>query len=326
MGDYTIRELQEGDVESLLAAFAHTFGSHAARTRAEWEWAFAKNPAGRRAFVALHSGNVVGQFAAIPERVWLDGRERIFAQGVDSFVLPEHRAGLKRPGLFVEIARACFAAYGGRERDLVYYGLPVEQAWRIGKRFLGYEVVRTELALARTLEPGPSAVLPRGVERLTRLDEQAKWLWDRCASEWPASAIRDAAHLNWRLLDSPTRRCEVLGVRDAQGVLRGLVAWRRANFLLDGLGVIVEWFVPSSEPEVGELLLAGLLASATASGAPAVAGIVPPWSPWFAWFQERDFRAHPTDYRMAAVTFERRFDAAWLAANWWYQLSDTDLV
>jgi hypothetical protein len=96
--------------------------------------------------------------------------------------------------------------------------------------------------------------------------------------------------------------------------------------VLDDLAVLVEWFVPSGEPEVGELLLSGLLASASASGAPAVAGIVPPWSPWFAWFQERGFRAHPTDYRMAAVTFERRFDAAWLASNWWYQLSDTDLV
>ena len=84
--------------------------------------------------------------------------------------------------------------------------------------------------------------------------------------------------------------------------------------------------VPADEPEVGEALLAALLARAGASGAPAVAGLVPPWSPWFAWFQERGFLAHPTDYRTAAVTFERAFDAPWLARNWWYQLADTDLV
>ncbi|MBI5435095.1 MAG: GNAT family N-acetyltransferase [Planctomycetes bacterium] len=350
MGDYTIRELQDGDVESLLASVARTFGPRAARTREQWEWAFARNPAGRRSFVALHGSEVVGQFAAIPTRVWLDGRERVFAQGVDSFVLPEHRAGLKRPGLFVAIARACFEAHAartGRDGDPVYYGLPVEQAWRIGNRFLGYEVVRTELALARELAPtgelasggklatgdelalGHAAVLPRNVARIERFDEQAKWLWDRCAGEWPASAIRDAAHLNWRLFDSPAslgRRCEVLGARDEHGILRGFVAWRRASFVLDDLAVLVDWCVPFAEPDVGEALLAALVASAAASGAPALAGIVPPWSPWFAWFQERGFLVHPTDYRMAAVSFERRFDAAWLATNWWYQLSDTDLV
>jgi hypothetical protein len=332
MGDYTIRELEAGDVDSLLAAFARTFGPGAARTREQWEWAFARNPAGRRSFVALHGAQVVGQFAAIPERVWLDGRERVFAQGVDSFVLPEHRAGLKRPGLFVAIARACFDAHAartGRDGDPVYYGLPVEQAWRIGNRFLGYEVVRTELALARELSPGRPAVLPSGVARIERFDEQAKWLWDRCAGEWPASAIRDAAHLNWRLFDPPAslgRRCEVLGARDEHGILRGFVAWRRARFVLDDLAVLVDWCVPGAEPEVGEALLAALVASAAASGAPALAGIVPPWSPWFAWFQDRGFLVHPTDYRMAAVSFERRFDAAWLATNWWYQLSDTDLV
>lgn len=327
MDAYTIRALEPGDVESLLDAFARTFGPRAARTREQWEWAFARNPAGRRALVALHRGRVVGQFAALPERTWLDGRERVFAQAVDSFVLPEHRAGLKRPGLFVELARACFAAHGGRAGDPVYYGLPVEQAWRIGHRFLGYEVVRTELALARELAPARHSALPAGVEPITRFDEQAKWLWDRCATEWPASAIRDAAHLNWRLLDAPGRRCEVLGARDPRGVLRGFVAWRRASFVLDDLAVLVDWSVPVREPEVGEALLAALLAATSAGDPPrALVGIVPAWSPWFAWFQERGFLVHPTDYRMAAVTFDRRFDAAWLAANWWYQLSDTDLV
>lgn len=324
MGEYTIRELEAGDVDSLLRAFARTFG--VARTREEWTWAFERNPAGRRAFVALHHGEVVGQFAAAPARVWLDGRERIFAQGVDSFVVPEHRAGLKRPGLFVELARACFAAHGGRDRDVVYYGLPVEAAWRIGQRFLGYEVVRTELALARELSDVRCGALADAVTDVERFDEQAKWLWDRCAPEWPASAIRDAAFLNWRLLDAPAKRCEVLGVRDERGILRGFAAWRRADFVLPGIAVLVDWCVPSAEREVGERLLDGLLRRASASGAPVLAGIVPSWSPWFAWFQEQGFLVHPTDYRMAAVAFERRFDAPWLAQHWWYQLADTDLV
>ena len=55
--------------------------------------------------------------------------------GRPSMVHPDHRRGLKRPGLFVETALPFFEAYGGKDRDWVHYGWPVENAWRIGKTF-----------------------------------------------------------------------------------------------------------------------------------------------------------------------------------------------
>jgi len=328
MSDYELREYRDGDLRSLLDCFNRVFREdnpeHVDRTRAEWEYLFARNPAGRRIFVAVHDGQVVAQYAALPITVWMAGKEREFAQIVDSMVHPEHRRGLKRPGLFVQTALPFFEAYGGKDRDWVHYGWPVENAWRIGKRFLKYEVVRTQTVLAR--EPDTAAERPAEVERLARFDEQARWLYDRCAGDWGASAIRDERFLNWRFVENPFHDYVLFGVRDAEGVLRGYAVYRFCDWKLPRMGVIVDWLVPPGEPEVGELLRRAIDHRATADGAGTVALFLPEWSPWFERFQDWGFFVWPTDYYMVGRNFHPRFDMRWLRENWWYQLADSDLV
>jgi hypothetical protein len=331
MSGYEIRPLRPGDEQSLLACFHAAFPG-VERTLEEWRWACEQNPAGQRVFVALYEGRVVAQYAALPRRVWIAGGEHVFAEIVDSMAHPEHRAGLARPGLFVATARAFFAAYGGRERDLVHYGWPVPRALRIGQHYLRYEVVRTQCVLVKELGAGsPGSVPPpAGIARIERFDHQARWLWERCAGEFGASAVRDAAYLNWRYADHPRHAYHALGVRDAAAVLRGLAVWRRADWgrpePVPDLGLVAEWLVPPAEGDVGDALLAALEHEARAAGARALVVLLPEWSPWFARFQERGFLVHPTDYAMVARNFDPRFDVHWLAAHWWYQLGDGDLI
>lgn len=328
MADYEIRPYREGDAASLLESFNLVFAAGPGfepRTLVQWEWCFRRNPAGTRIFVAACGDQVVAQFAGFPLRVWMAGSERTFVHMQDSFVHPAHRGGLKRPGLHARTALAFFEHFGGSDKDLAHYGLPIESAWRIGSAELGYEMVRTQHVLARETAPGPSE-LPPGVERLARFDHQARWLYDRCAGAWGASAIRDAAFLNWRLCDHPSRDYECLGVRDAAGVLRGYAAYRRGRWVLPDMGLLADWLVPPDEPEVGELLLAALEACARRDGVAALAGILPEWSPWFERFQARGWLVHPSEYVMAVHHFVPRWDALWLRENWWYQLLDTDLA
>lgn len=328
MPDYELREYRAGDLPSLLDCFNQVFRAgdpaHKDRTPLEWKYLFEDNPAGRRVWLALCEGRVVAQYAALPARVWMAGAERTFAQIVDSMVHPEHRSGLKRPGLFVLTALPFFEAYGGRDKDWVHYGWPVESAWRIGKTFLKYEVVRTQTVLARG--PDPAARRPPEVELLARFDDQARWLYDRCAGDFGASTIRDAAYLNWRFVDNPFHRYQLFGARDAEGVLRGYAVYRLADWKLPRMGVIVDWLVPPGEPEVGELLRRAIDARAAEDGATTVALVLPEWSPWFERFQDWGFLVLPTDYYMVGRNFHPRFDMRWLRENWWYQLSDSDLV
>jgi len=339
MADFEIRELRPGDETSLLETFNLVFGADdpgfQVRTRAQWSWAFEQNPAGQRVFVALapaagpdRSQQVVAQYAALPTRIWSDGAEHRFAQIVDSFVHPDHRGGGR---LFVRTARAFFEAYGGPQRDLVHFGWPVERALKIGRRALGYEVVRTQLFLVRGLAPGATSA-PSGVECIDspeqlgeHFGQQLQWLFERCVGEFGASTLRDAAWFRWRFHDRPGNTYRTLGVRDAEGILRGLCVLGRGAGQLTGAGLLVDWLVPPAELEVADLLLAGVTAELASQAATEAVVLFPEWSPWFAHFQERGFLAHPSAYCAVARAFHPRFDSTWLRDQWWYQLSDTDL-
>lgn len=328
MADYQFREFRDADLPSLLDCFNRVFRDenpeHVDRTRSQWEYLFKRNPAGWRIYLALCGGQAVAQYAAVPIRMWVNAKERRFAQIVDSMVHPEHRRGLKRPGLFVQTALPFFEAYGGRDRDLVHYGWPVENAWRIGRTFLKYEVVRTQTVLAR--EPRGEDGMPAEVERLASFDHQAQWVFDRCCGDWGASAIRDESFLNWRFVENPFHSYEIFGVRDAEGLLRGYAVYRFCDWKLPRMGIIVDWLVPPGEPEVGELLRRAVDARAAENRATTVALFLPEWSPWFERFQSWGFMVWPTDYYMVGRNFHPRYDMRWLREAWWYQLADSDLV
>ena len=323
MPEYEIREYRDGDLPSLLETFDAVFGTpgsdRPARTVEEWEYVYQRNPAGWRIWVAACEGKVVAQYAARAYRAWMDGRERGFAEIVDSMVHPDHRAGLKSPGLFVQTALPFFDAYGGPEhpRDVVHYGWPVEKAYRIGDLFLHYNVYRSQTVLAREPGPGP-AERPAGVEVLDRFGPDAEALYRRLRDDWGTSTIRDEAFLNWRFVDNPFHRYRIFAVRDGAGGLAGYAVYRLGNWILQNMGLVVDWLVPWDEPEAAELLKEAVLAQARADGAESSALLIPDWSSWFERFQRWGWYVWPTDYLMVGRTFDPRYPLFWLRDHWWY--------
>jgi hypothetical protein len=185
-------------------------------------------------------------------------------------------------------------------------------------------VVRTQTVLAR--EPDTRASAPAEVERLGRFDAEVRALYERCARDWGASAIRDERWLNWRFVENPFHEYVLLGVRDGAGRLRGMAVYRFGDWKLPRMGIIVDWLVPPDEPEVGELLRRAIDARASAERAGSVALFLPEWSPWFERFQDWGFLVWPTDYYMVGRTHHPPLTMRWLRENWWYQLADSDLV
>ncbi|MBI1382295.1 MAG: GNAT family N-acetyltransferase [Planctomycetaceae bacterium] len=328
-GEYTIRPYEPGDEHGILEGFNLVFGAdnprHVERTLEEWRWAFDRHPRGRRIMVALHNDRIVGQYAGIAYRTNLMGEERDFVHMVDSFMVHEYRARYKRPGLFVHTVLRFFEEFCGFDKAPIGYGVPVEKHFRLGHQFLGYEIVRTHGLLVREPSPGPTEI-PEGVERLSRYDEQLRWLYDRCAGDWAVSAFRDAEALNWRFADHPRFEYVILGVRDDAGILRGTAVYRTADWILPRMGVLCEWLVPPGEPEVGEKLRLAVEALGRSEGTSALITLIPDWSPWFARFQESHWRVWPSHYFMGCRSWHPRLEQMWLKDHWWYQLSDVDLV
>ncbi|HVS18165.1 MAG TPA: GNAT family N-acetyltransferase [Planctomycetota bacterium] len=317
MAPCELRPVEPEDGAAVCEAFAAAFEGRR-RDAAAWRWAYLANPAGRRAWAAFAEGRVLAHFAAMPARALLRGRPASVALVVDSFARPEARGG-GGESVFARTARAFFDAHGGRD-DALYFGWPVEQAWRVGVRSLGYGAVRTQSALV--LPPSAASATGPEVEPLAAFDEQALWLFERCAPRFSCAVVRDADWLSWRYLTHPRGPARCLGVRDDAGVLRGLAVCARATLEGRDLELLLELLVPEDEPEVAR----ALVHAARRTCAEALVAWLPERSNWFARLQSWGARVHPTPWRMAARSFTPRVDAAWLALDDWFTLGDSDLV
>ncbi len=329
MPEYEFRPYRPGDEHGILETFNLVFAEgnpgFAPRTMVDWQWTYTRNPAGIRVWVATFGELIAAHYASQPNRVLVEGEERIFAQIIDSMVHPAHRRGLKRPGLFVETAQRMLAATCGPDKDLVTYGWPVPEAWRMGKTFLQYEMVRRQTSL--TFEPGAGATeLPAGIERVTRADERVGRLYARCANAWGASTIRDPAYVNWRFFDGVRHTYEVFAALEGDREWAGYAAYRKTDWPVPGAGMLLDWLVPEDEVVTGAALREAVLARCRAQGVSVLIAMFPEWSPWSLRFQERGFLARASPYLMSGRNNDPRHDMPWLRDHWWYQPIEIDLL
>jgi hypothetical protein len=308
-------EPRERDVPEAFPERSARAALFAPRGEAEWDWAFRRNPAGTRLFLARRGGRVVARYGALPVRTRMLGETRVFAHVLDA--LHGDDAAL------LATARAFLAAHGGPEGDLLHYGWPDGRDFAFGQRHLEHELLRTTALLVR--EPGPGPIEPAApASALARFGPAADVLYACCATHWHASALRDAAFLNWRFADHPWRRYRAFGVQ-TEGTLRGYAVYRPGPELHPRLALVMDWLVLPGDDEAAEALLGALLARARADGL-ALAGSFPEWSPWSLHFQERGFRHHPSEHRLVVRSAVPRFDMLWLRDNWWTTLADALLL
>ena len=301
--------------EGALQAAAALLGC--ARTAAERAW-LASHAGASRARVALvpEDGRVLGHYACVPRTTWIAAREAVFAEVLDAFAPRAEARGLQREGPYARLGRALAQAHS---EDLVHHGYFGRAEWRMANALLDFEVVRNQCLLVRSSADAGAPAL----EELVRFDHQAKWLWERCSGRFGAAAIRDEGYLNWRFVERPGVRYQRRGLRDANGILRGLYVYRSGAFAGRSGGWLVEWIVPPEEPEVGERLLGDALAAARADGQRELACALPEWSPWFEAFQRAGFRVVASEAVLAARCFARKYDEVWLRDHWWTTLADT---
>ncbi len=328
-----LRGYREGDEVEILATFNRVFAgvdpSFEPRDLASWRWRYLQNPGGWRMVLAVaEDGRVAGQYAGIGQRVWTPDGPRRFSQSVDSMVDPLQREGLSKQGLFVRIGRRFAEQYGGEGPglDSVMWGLPVRSAWRIGHRFLGYQLVRRVLALEAdptAIEPGRTAGVE--VSETRSVPEGIDELFERAVAGHEAAVVRDRSQLGWRFLECPEHRYEIAVAR-SPGRLRGLAVHRPGAF--DGLegGLVCDWLVGPDDGPARAALLGWLGERARARSAPRLQALLPDTAPDWLAFQRAGFRVRPTRYLLAARSYARGLPIERLRRGWYYTLGDTDLV
>ncbi|HED64976.1 MAG TPA: hypothetical protein ENJ09_05400 [Planctomycetes bacterium] len=302
--DVTFRAPTQSESESVRATVAP------GRSAAEHAWLY-RAPAGSVQLCGFEGDRLVAHAGLVTRTAIVQGREKRFGELVDLYGV--------RPGYEVLAARGLLEEHAGPKSHVVVTKT-VEGGGeeKLFGRLLGFEVLRTEVELVREVA-GDAPGEGEGAVRLERFDEQARWLFDRCAGEWLALTLRDDRFWNWRFVDRPGSPPILLGVRDAEGILRGV-----AVFAPDAMQVL-DFLCPPVENEVGRRLFAALEAEARARGGRELRMRLPERSPWFEVAQERGWRIRPTGRLQMARSFNRRLDDLALRESFYATWADEAL-
>jgi hypothetical protein len=332
----TIRPYRPGDEHAILQTFNLVFREvcgpdYVDRTLAQWRWAYLENPAGHRISLALaDDGTVASQYAGMPmlyDTPW--GAQR-FVHCVDSMTHPAHRQGLRAKSLFVETCMP-FWAHSRTIGDALFYGFPVDAAFRIGQRYLEYEMMTVVDYLIRERAAGPLPP-PAGIDvaKVDAVPPDVGGLYDDVRSDKVCLLRRDYRWLVWRWVDNPARTDYELWTARRSGRLAGLMVLKPGSGLAPDAATIADWLVPERDAEVRDALLAAAVRRQHDENKQRLLTVFPPWSREANAFAARGFAWTPSanwlQRRLIHNICSPAITPEFLAQNWWYTLGDSDLA
>lgn len=219
------------DRRQIEALYRRVFGPDAAdANRLRWDWQYRRNPNvpadGPLIWIAREGTTIIGQYATMPVRVSVDGRDIEGSWGMDVMVAPERQRQGLGDVLFRTWDRHTGASLGLGLSDSshrLFQKLnwpevgPVpclvkplsrralrRPSWPVAvNRFVGYITLPWIRMVART-KP-----LQGEVRTIRHFDEGFTRLWERVASRFRFAVRRDAAYLNWKYIQAPHVRYTV---------------------------------------------------------------------------------------------------------------------
>lgn len=330
-GPVSLRPYQPGDEPGLLAGHNQIF--QPLRSLAHWNWKFRDNPTGQiHTMLAVHEqAGIVGAYVTIPTRFRADGREVLGGQCVDLWVHPEHRRAGARPGLFVNMALAHYQQWGGSQphQNAFHYGWPIA-TWRIGQRYLKYEIVRDFDFLFRSMPAGgfPLRAAPSelSVVRVNRFSADVDALWHSLQDQSRLQIVRDSRFLNWRFADAHDAHYDLWECRDrSTGKLRGITVTTQRDFLFPRMVFLADWLAPADDYDATAAMLSVAEQRANELSATALATHFNHLDPRFLHFQHKGFMLYGTSYFQVVIPFTLD-DTLWFKDHWYCTPGDSDLV
>ncbi|MFN3241272.1 MAG: hypothetical protein ACE37K_07125 [Planctomycetota bacterium] len=332
----TIRPYRPGDESAILKTFNLVFREvcgpdYVDRTLQQWRWAYEHNPAGQRISIAVaDDGTVASQYAGMPMRYDTPWGEQLFVHCVDSMTHPDWRQGLKAKSLFVETCMP-FWAHSREIGDALFYGFPVDAAYRIGKRYLEYEMMRVIDFVIRERDAGPLEA-PAGlvVEKVDVVPADVEALYAQVRADKQCLLRRDARYLDWRYVQNPAAADYELWAVRRGGALCGLMVLKPGSGLAPDACTIADWLVPEADADAADALLARAVARQHDEGRQRLMAVFPPWSHEHAHLLARGFVETPSSTwlqrRLIHNICKAEITPEFLAERWWYTLGDSDLA
>jgi len=289
---WTTYRYEEGDESALLKLLALEYDGSDITELRFFRWQYEQNPAGRALIWVARdqeSGEMVGQLWVLPMRVQVHDQICMGSVIVNGVVHPRYR----RQGIVSSLGKSVYADCPRRGIDFIY-SMPSPASYHVDTIvFKNRELGRLPL-LIRPLDWGALVAhrfgqtwlehLARAGQRVLtgisevsglardrtghslRIDEVARFdsdfdaFWARVGQKYPVALVRDAAWLNWRYKDIPTRDYRALAVYDGQSLV-GYAVTRSSTFEGVRTGLIVDLLVEPTQQ--GKQAAQALVAEAT---------------------------------------------------------------
>jgi len=319
-------------------------------------WQYQDNPAGL-ALSALAAdraaGELIGQFGALPVRMWVDGEERLAALALNVATDPAARGR----GVFTALGRAADGLMAQAGAGLAW-ALPNENSFPGFIRHLGYSHAGDVPLLARPVNvrrlirrrvplpgldrvasvlarpfvaPLPSTARPVdgvAVRAVERFDEAFNTLWERVRGRQRVMVVRDARYLDWRFRRIPLREYHSL-LATVDGEPAGYIVLRIAEIAEMEAGLVADFVVapaPAGE-RAGRALLLEALAWFAGHDLDLLASLMLPHAPEYRLLRRAGFFALPKAllpqrFRVVARDGEAFRDLR----NWFLTMGDYDVV
>jgi GNAT superfamily N-acetyltransferase len=223
------------DRRAVDAQYRRVFGIDAAEaSRLRWEWQYRRNPNNPRQepeiWIAREGPAIIGQYATMPVKLSLQGREVQGSWGMDVMVAPERqRQGLGEvlfrtwdrnvgASLGLGLSESSYRLFQKlRWPDVGPVPCFVKPLTRRALRRPEWPPVLNRLVSALTLPfvriVSRNRPLRAEVRLLQRFDESFTRLWNTIAPKLDLAVRRDAAYLNWKFANAPHVRYSIAALR-----------------------------------------------------------------------------------------------------------------
>jgi GNAT superfamily N-acetyltransferase len=270
-----IDRFRSEDRRQVDALYRRVFGPDAAdASRLRWDWQYRRNPNvpadGPLIWLAREGTTIIGQYATMPVRLSLGGRELDASWGMDVMVAPERQRQGLGDVLFRTWDRETGAALG--------LGLS-ESSHRLFQKMQWPDVgpvpclvkPLSRRALRRPTWPVPvnrlisyltfpwvrlvarTRPLKGEIQMIRHFDEGFTRLWDRVAPQFAFAIRRDAPYLNWKFIQAPHVRYSVAAlIRDGEPA--GYAVYRHLQEPRGRVTLLVD-FLTDPTDEAGMLTL-----------------------------------------------------------------------
>ncbi len=211
---FTVRPLAAAEAPAMRQLFQRVFMKEMSQPL--WNWKYARPQSA--ALGVWRDGELVAHYGGMGTVIWCKGKPATAIQIVDVMVNPSVRGAVRNQSPFFVATRAFLEQYIGHEQPyLLGYGFPSDRHMALAAHLKLYAPVGSMWELNWEVAPPPGLpLLQKAVvidaDNLERHRAALNLLWEQLRADLGERIVvhKDAAFVEWRYLQHPQERYEVL--------------------------------------------------------------------------------------------------------------------